>query len=123
MREIKKVGVESTDIIQQLSYEIWPHTYTNILPQGQVNYMLDLLYSKNALHDLIVNQQQQFIIAYKNFSPIGFASYSVKSPGDISIYRLHKLYVLPGQQSRGSGRQMLEYIIAVIVLGITGFLK
>ena len=40
--------------------------------------------------------------------PIGFASWSpAAGPG---VYKLHKLYVLPGRQGKGLGKAILEFI-------------
>jgi ribosomal protein S18 acetylase RimI-like enzyme len=40
--------------------------------------------------------------------PVGFASYSEVNP---SIYKLHKIYILPNQQGFGIGKQVIDYII------------
>ena len=111
MTEIKKTGIEGIDIIRKLTFATWPEAYKDILSSAQLSYMLNLLYSKKALHNLIVNLQQQFIIAYENASPAGFAAYSPKQSADHSVYRLHKLYVLPGQQGKEIGKQLLVFII------------
>ena len=108
---IRKAGVESIDVIQQLTSEIWPHAYQNILGQAQLEYMLKLLYSKETLTRLIDKDHQQFIIAYENEAPIGFASYSPKQNANQDIYRLHKLYLLPGRQGKGNGEAILTYIM------------
>ena len=44
--------------------------------------------------------------------PIGFASYSEIEP---SVYKLHKIYVLTIHQGRGTGRFIMEHIIADIL--------
>jgi diamine N-acetyltransferase len=114
MLEIKKVGTESIDIIQQLTYAIWPVAYKEILEPEQINYMLELMYSKAVLNKLITHHHQQFIIAFENDKPVGFACYSPKENGNPGIYRLHKIYLLTNLQGRGYGKQLLDYIIEVI---------
>jgi GNAT superfamily N-acetyltransferase len=73
--------------------------------------MLELIYSKDALTNQVEYLHHAFIIVYENDSAVGFASYSLKIDMDQTIYRLHKLYVLPGQQGKGTGKLLLNYII------------
>ncbi len=42
---------------------------------------------------------------------MGFASYSPKQSGVFDCYRLHKLYVLPNQQGKGTGKLLIDFII------------
>ena len=114
MLEIKKAGTESIGIIQQLTYAIWPDAYKEILTPEQLSYMLELIYSKESLTNQIENLLHRFIIVHDNDIPVGFASYSPKQPGNNSIFRLHKLYVLPNQQGKGTGKFLLNYIIEEI---------
>jgi diamine N-acetyltransferase len=44
---------------------------------------------------------------YDENEPVGFASYQEVKPG---IVKLHKLYVLPSQQGKGTGRFIINYI-------------
>ena len=47
--------------------------------------------------------------------PIGFASYGKKlSDTEDTLFKLHKIYVLPSQQGIGVGQQILEWIVAQI---------
>lgn len=108
--EVKKAGIESIDKIQQLAYDIWPNTYKKILDQLQLDYMLQLIYSKEALTNQVINLQHQFIIIYENNIASGFASYSPKNNNE-NVYRLHKLYVLETYQGKGIGKSLLKYII------------
>lgn len=109
--EIRKADTNDIGLIQQLAHTIWPNAYGNLLSPGQLTYMLELIYSKTSLHNQIEKLQHKFILVHENEALVGFASYSPKEPGDDSIYRLHKLYVLPDQQGKGTGRFLLNYII------------
>jgi len=72
--------------------------------------MLELIYSKDALTGQIENLHHSFILIYENEQAVGFASYSPKEPG-LPVFRLHKLYVLPTQQGKGTGKALLNYIL------------
>ena len=114
MLEIKKAGIKDISCIQELAFVIWPAAYENILSPVQLKYMLELIYSKNALTSQAEKLKHQFIIVYENGIAVGFASYSPKHKKDHAVYRLHKLYVLPNQQGKGTGKLLLNYIIEEI---------
>jgi ribosomal protein S18 acetylase RimI-like enzyme len=73
--------------------------------------MLNKFYSKESLEKQLHDLQHQFIIAYENQEPIGFASYSFVEP---KRYRLHKLYVSTSLQQKGVGKEILTTIFKAI---------
>lgn len=111
MLEIKKAGINDIGLVQELALTTWPAAYKEILSAAQLKYMLNLIYSKDALTNQLKNLHHDFIIVYAEDRAVGFASYSPKKPGDRSLYRLHKLYVLPDQQGKGTGKFLLDHII------------
>jgi len=111
---IKKAGPENIYGIQSLAEITWPVAYGNILPQQQLRYMLDLFYSKAALEEQMLQKGHQFIIAFDNDEPAGFAAYSPKSIADNNTWRLHKLYIDPNQQGKGVGKILLDHILSAI---------
>ena len=110
MIEIKKVDAASISIIQNLANITWPVAYGDIITPQQMDYMMELIYSKPALQKQIKNGQQ-FIIAYDDGYPVAFAAYSPKKDNDPSVYKLHKIYILPNQQGKGIGKTLINYII------------
>jgi ribosomal protein S18 acetylase RimI-like enzyme len=115
MPEIHKASVENIEQIRELAYATWPTAYGNILSSDQLHYMLTLMYSVEAITNQMEILQHQFILAYNDNIATGFASYSPKKAGDPSVYRLHKLYVLPGQQKKGTGKFLLDHITSEII--------
>lgn len=111
MLSIQKAGVEDLPLIRQLALEIWPKAYNGIISEEQISYMLDLIYSLDALTDQVMVQQHNFIILLDETQPIGFASYGKKSAAETEIYRLNKIYLFQGQQGKGSGRFLLNTVI------------
>jgi diamine N-acetyltransferase len=107
--EIKKAGIAEIGIIKNLAETIWPICYADIISAGQLQYMLQLIYSEDALLAQI-EKGHQFIIAWGNDTPIGFASYSVKNETENTTYRLHKIYVLPNTPIKGIGSTLLTYV-------------
>ncbi|MEN9963163.1 MAG: hypothetical protein RL582_258, partial [Bacteroidota bacterium] len=103
---------DTTDFntIRLLAEEIWPDTYSHILSQEQLRYMLDLFYHPNSLRQQHTEQKHRFIIAFDDHNnACGFASFS-KMPDVENRYRLHKLYVLPKLQGRGLGNAFIQQI-------------
>ena len=104
---LRKAYPADIPLIRDLAYKIWPHAYANILSQEQLDYMLKLLYDEKVLHEQIEGNIE-FIIAYDGVHPVGFASFGLAEP---TIYKLHKIYVLPSQQGKGTGRFIIEQLM------------
>lgn len=105
---VTKVGTEAVPIIKNLANIIWPFTYSEIISPQQVDYMMELIYSTSSLKKQI-EKGQQFIIGYDENKPVAFASYSAKE-NDPAVYKLHKIYILPNQQGKGIGKQLISFI-------------
>lgn len=107
---LRKASDNDVMLIRELSLKVWPQTYASILSAEQISYMLNLMYSEAALHQQL-KDQHHFFIVYNAGIPIGFASYSeLEHP----IFKLHKIYVLPLQQGRGTGRIVLEELFKLV---------
>lgn len=109
MISVEKATPEDLPLIQHLASTIWNIVYPPIISREQIDYMLDMMYSDEALAKQ-TSQQHQFILIRENDLPMGFASYSPKENGKPNIFRLHKLYVLPDQHGKGLGKKLLAYI-------------
>jgi ribosomal protein S18 acetylase RimI-like enzyme len=110
MFRIQKATVEEIPLIRELTFQVWPQTYAPILSKEQIEYMLEMMYSEGAL-DQQMKEGTRFLIVYENEEPVGFASYQEIQP---SIFKLHKIYVLPSQQGKGTGRFLLDHILEEI---------
>lgn len=110
MITIVKTYTEGIRLIQSLSHSIWPETYRHILTQEQITYMLDMMYSDDSLTEQMTQKNHQFILAYDDNKPVAFSSYGLK-PGAEDVFRLHKLYILPGLQGKGIGKILIQFII------------
>jgi len=111
MTSIQKADTIHIPAIQQLAKLVWPLTYKQIISEAQIAYMLDLFYSTSSLQKQM-SEGHQFILAIDNNKIIGFADYAKQSPVQ---YKLNKLYVNPDQQSKGTGKFLLDHIIQDIL--------
>ena len=104
---IRKASSADASLIRDMAYEIWPETYSQILSKDQLEYMLGLFYNEQKLRTEI-EQGVEFILVYEDVQPAGFASFSKTEP---EVYKLHKIYVLPSQQGKGTGRFIIDEVI------------
>lgn len=109
--EIRIATAADVKIIQELAEAIWPICYADIISLEQLRYMLDLIYTPDALKAQM-EKGHRFVIAYEAETPIGFASYSAKSSDEPTIFRLHKIYVLTNLHTKGIGSSLLQYVVA-----------
>jgi GNAT superfamily N-acetyltransferase len=110
VRSIENKSIEDIPLIRGLAMQVWPQTYRSIIPDDQIAYMLNMMYSAGSLQRQM-EDGAQFIVVYDDKEPVGFASYQEIRP---SIYKLHKIYVLISQQGKGTGRFLIDHIIDVI---------
>lgn len=94
-------------LIRELTFKVWPQTYAAILSREQIEYMLEMMYSELSLQKQM-GEGAQFLIVYDKTGPVGFASYQQTQS---KVYKLHKIYVLPSQQGKGTGKYLVNYII------------
>ncbi|HEV8506242.1 MAG TPA: GNAT family N-acetyltransferase [Chitinophagaceae bacterium] len=110
MYTIRKATADDIPLIRELVCKVWPQTYASILSQDKIDYMLEYMYSVVSLQKQI-EDGSQFILVYEKNEPVGYAAYLHKGH---DIYKLDKIYVLPSQQGKGTGRFLLEYVIGDI---------
>ncbi len=107
---IRKATINDIDLIRELTFKVWPQTYSSIISKEQIDYMLEMMYSKTSLNEQIAGGSQ-FIIALENKEAVGFASYKQVEQ---SIYKLDKIYILKTQQRKGTGKFVIDHILQQI---------
>jgi diamine N-acetyltransferase len=105
---IRKAGTEDISLIRQLTFQIWPQTYADILSQQQIDYMLGMMYSEAVLKKQITEDGCQFIFVYDDAEPVGFAAFQEIKP---ATWKLQKIYIISSQQGKGTGKFVIDYII------------
>jgi ribosomal protein S18 acetylase RimI-like enzyme len=106
MIEVKLADKEHIPNIRQLALVVFPHTYQFINTPGQVSYMLDRMYSEEALQEQM-DCGHVFFLVYFNGDPYGYASVGKESDAS-AVWKLHKIYILPEAQKLGLGKALLE---------------
>jgi diamine N-acetyltransferase len=109
MIDIKPAGIDDLAIIRQLACEIWPSAYKDILTEQQLHYMLEKIYSISSLQRQLNVLKHQFRIVWQDETPVAFLSFSAHED-DPTIYHLNKIYVLPNEQGKDIGKQILNHV-------------
>jgi len=111
MFTITKISTESIPEIERLSSEIWHKVYPSLISSEQIDFMLNMMYSKSSLEKQMLELGHQFIIISTDEEAVGYASYSLKSAAEPTIFRLNKLYLQPESHGKGMGKAMIQFII------------
>jgi len=112
MNEIRIQAATPADVatIHRLANEIWWPAYRDLLPHGQIRLMLEFMYAESALLNQL-KSGQQFALASRNGTVVGFVGFQTKP--DSSIMRIEKLYVLPSEQGKGTGKRLIHHVAAL----------
>lgn len=105
---IRKAAKSDISAISELAEKIWWPSYRNIISDEQISFMLNDMYSAESLKEQM-NSGIEFLIVEKENLPVAFAGYSLTN-AENQVYKLHKLYVLPTEQGRGTGRKLIEQV-------------
>lgn len=102
-------STEDWQLIERMAREIWPTCYGRILTQGQIDYMLERMYSEAALLNAHANGQNFFLLQ-RDRKAIGFWSIQLDYPQK-GVVKLHKLYLKEEFQGLGFGKWVIEKVL------------
>ena len=106
---IRPATLADIPVLQRLAEQTWWSTYRGIISDEQIAYMLDLMYSAEALEAQMVVLGHRFLLARHGGRYAGFAAYGLRDTRS-SVFRLHKLYVRPDCQGAGLGRKLIRAV-------------
>lgn len=107
---IRTIGSSELHLVTELSAKIWPIAYKEIITQEQITYMLNTMYSQQALEQNL-SDGHTFLVAERDRTPVGYAGYQVHFP-PLEFSKLHKLYVLPETQQTGVGSALFNEVVS-----------
>ena len=112
--EIRKADTADIPAIQAIANVAFPATYTGIIPDGQIPYMMEWMYSTESLTRQMEEEKNQFYIANTGGEDAGYVS--IRPDGE-GIFHLEKIYVLPSHQGSHVGkalfRQAVKHVQAI----------
>jgi ribosomal protein S18 acetylase RimI-like enzyme len=113
MFSTRRADIADCDLLRRLADEVFPATYGEIITQAQMEYMMEMMYSR----EVILSEMERdfaWFIAYSDDEPCGY--FSVERQ-EADLFHLQKIYLLPGFQGKGAGeflfREAVEYIRSV----------
>lgn len=74
MFTIRKATTEDIPLIHKMAQEVFPATYADILSPGQLDYMMEWMYSITNLHKQMEEEGHIYYIAFKGDIPAGYVS-------------------------------------------------
>ncbi len=114
MLKNKEASVLDIPVIQEIAYKTWPATYGNLLSKEQMEYMLEMMYSKEALTEQIEVKKHNFILASTDNFFSGFVSYELNY-NNVNKTKIHKIYILPTAQGSGIGKYLMNEVIKIVI--------
>jgi diamine N-acetyltransferase len=114
MFECIDATTDDISVIQKIAEETWWATYSPIIPDHQIRYMLEKIYSTDELTTSMKSGKQKFILLRSTNAIEGFAAFG-RRPENPQVYKLHKLYVLPHNHGKGLGKKLIDEVMGRVV--------
>lgn len=114
MTQILTATEKDFSIIRAIAFKTWPITFGSILSEEQIEYMLEMMYSIDALKEQVNEKKHCFLLFKSGDEYLGYASYELNYKGQ-SKTKIHKIYVLPEGQGKGVGRQLMDKVKDIAV--------
>lgn len=105
---IIKAEEKDISIIQDLAEKSWNFAYADILKSEQIDYMLDLMYSTDAIRIHLENPNFHYYLIKENDEFLGFIGFEFHQ--ELGTTKLHRIYFLKEAQRKGLGKKALNFI-------------
>lgn len=114
--EIRKATKDDAAAIEKIAIAAWNHTHVPNIDQEQVDYMLERIYTVDALHKAMDENEVFLIISgisdgQNEFKPAGYLSYIMKTE---ELYFINKLYIHPVSHCKGFGTALLDEAVRIL---------
>jgi GNAT superfamily N-acetyltransferase len=109
MQSVSIIAADATQIplVQALAHDIWHRHYPGILSVGQIDYMLERGYARDALLRFVTERDAGLALAHHDGEAAGFAAWYRSGA---ATTKLDKLYVRPQLHGAGIGRALIEHV-------------
>ena len=105
---IRTANLSDIPTIGQLAEESWWAAYSSFISAEQISYMLTAMYAPEALAQQF-SEGITFLLAERDGLAVGFAAFSETNTLE-QVFKLHKLYLLPNEQGKGTGKLLIEEV-------------
>lgn len=111
MFSFRQATLSDSLLIRDLASKTWGHTYGSILDPEQLDYMFEMMYSIESLHNQMTEKGHRFFIISVDNKPAGYLSIEQK---EADLFNFQKIYSLPQMHGTGIGRFIIEQGIAYL---------
>lgn len=105
---IRQATLSDLNYIQDLSEEVLPNAFHGVLTTEQIDYMLDRLYSQEALSAELNDEQKKIYVASIDGHDVAYACIIKQGP---DLFFLPKIYVDNREQSKGIGSALFKHVL------------
>lgn len=98
-------------ILGSLAHDIWNRYYPSIIPQTQIDHLLRLRYTQEALQERAAKRGTTLLLAWLGPLAVGFAVLVVPEDA-LDEVTLDAFYLHPDHHRRGLGTVFMERVIA-----------
>lgn len=112
MINIKSASTSDIPTIQAIANITWPITFGPLMSEEKLNYMMDMMYSTQALKHQMEVENHHYLLAYNEEKAVAYSSYELDFRGDAQMM-MHKLYLLPSAQGMGLGRTVINHLAEI----------
>ena len=108
---IRRATTDDIPLIRELAEQAFRHTYREILSPGQMEYMMDWMYSETSLERQMGPEGHVWFLAEFRGTPCGYLSVQPLGLQEDGAYlfELQKIYLLPAFQRHHLGRKLYEH--------------
>lgn len=97
------------DSLCRIARQVWHLTYDGLVPEGQVEYMLDRFQSDRAVKDQMANLNYRYYMIVCDGRDAGFVGFSPRYEGREEMF-LSKVYLLPEFRGRGAVKKAFALV-------------
>ncbi len=106
---IRKATRDDFPLIQQMANIIWPNTFSQLMDENVMYYLIDVMYNTSSLIKQTEELNINYLIIEKAGKPVGYCSYELNYENS-SRLMVHRLYFMPQTQGIGLGSKTLKYL-------------
>jgi GNAT superfamily N-acetyltransferase len=104
---IQKNDLNKIPVIREIAAITWPVAFGEILSGAQLAYMMEMMYSQSALEKQL-QEGHEFYLFLENDRALGFMGIESNYMNQNQL-KIHKLYILPSEQGKGIGEQLIHF--------------
>jgi len=113
---VRRASSDDIPLIRSLAEVAFRDTYREILSAGQMEYMMEWMYSESSLQRQMEQDGHVYFIAEWDGRSCAYVSVQPRGLQDDGAYlfELQKIYVLPGFKGLGIGRDLFAHICGFV---------